>query len=422
MVRAELFGHVYHTPAWPAGVAGFGLLLCVAAAGLLFLDRAKRPKIAWPALLVAPLAALLLLVLGLIPVLTGSAIGDGLYAADFLVGPRPWRAFGPLLGAEVGAWCAAVGVLLLAAWARTLLSLRWHLSALPIPAAPAALGLLLAAVGPAHATWFTARGPLPMLEADLPPWLHVGHEVVVTPTVTGCSHPGDCQAEVSTLRPEQAGTLQVPLRARCPLLLAETQAEILVGEDRGDPGFPLAVGNRWSWQHVREWRNQVLWFFPDRGREEGPLLHLEVVGQDASGPLTTWRLREQIEGQEPTEHEIYRWDGSLRWLSDEGAPTDAIFFATRDASEGEAHDPEGHTLVGCDFSLFSESACRCLPQAEGAAHLPGPSVCSRAPSAGDDLRTLGSVFLAIITAGLVVVDPDDDPRWVLLSSSRAETP
>jgi hypothetical protein len=423
MVRAEMFDHVYLTPAWPAVVAGLGLLLCLVAAGLLFLDREKRDKLAWPALLAAPLAALLLLGLGLGPVVAAIAIGNAQDpAVGDVGGPRPWGAFGTLLGSEVALWCGAVGVLLLAACVRTLLSWRWHLQAVLLPAGPAALGLLLAAVGPGHAAWFTARGALPLLEADLPAWVHVGHEVAVAPRVAGCPAPEACQAETGTVRPEAAGSRTVPLRARCPMLLVETEVTLEVGEDRGDPGFPLAVGNRWTWQHVREWRNQVLWFFPDRGREEGPILHLEVIGQDTAGPLTSWRLREQVEGQEPTEHTIYAWNGDLRWFSAEGLPTDSVFFAADEPSEGETHGPEGHALVPCAFALFSESNCSCLPAPEGEAHLPGPSVCSRPPSAGDDLRTLGSMLLGLMTAGLVILDPDQDPRWVLVSSTAVEAP
>jgi hypothetical protein len=384
-------------------------------------DRAPAPRLQWPPLVVAPLAGLLLFAVGALAATLAAALGADAGPAEAL-GPTPWRAFPALLAADLGIWAAALLALTLGAGARTLLRRRWHLGAVLLPGGAAVIGLLLAGVGPLHVALLTWRGRLPLLSAALPPWVHVGRGFTVTPEVAADRWAPSCWVEPSEVRAIEPGPLPVPLRAHCPLLSVERTAGILAGADLGDPGLPLAVGHRWTWQHVREWRNQILWFIPDRGRTEGPILHLEVLERRDDGPLATWVLREQVEGGAANDHTIYAWDGVLRWFDAEGRPTDQVFFDGGDPSAGEAHDADGRTLVGCTFALFSESDCRCLAEPEGEARLPGPSICSRPPSAGDDLRALGSLFLGVITAGLVILDPDDDPRWILVSSSPGAAP
>lgn len=195
-----------------------------------------------------------------------------------------------------------------------------------------------------------------------------------------------------------------------------------MGEDRQDPGFPLAPGHTWRWRHVREWRNQVLWFIPERGRSEGPVLSLEVVQRRAEGPVATWLLRERVAGGEEREHVVYAWDGGLFWVDADGVPTDQPFFALGAEEEGVAAGEADEPLRPCEFGLFAGATCRCLTAPQGEAALPGPSVCAPPHRASDDVAALGSLFLGIITAGLVILDPDDDPRWVLLSSGPGASP
>ncbi len=416
MVHATVAEHVYTTQAFPSWIAAVGALFCIVA-GVLAAVRAQRGEKAWwPAILLVPAAGVLLLALGLLPPWLAWLHGRNL-AVPELMGPLPGRTFPGLVGAEVLAWIVATGSLGIGSLTRAMqggtLSLERQLPTL----CAGATGLLLALVGPAHATALLWQGPLPLLEVEGSMRVHVGRALDLTPVVTGAHDPSTCTVHQAVFEPTEAGEVPHRLEAHCGLVGVERSVAVAAGEDRGHQALPLAPGNRWSWRHVREWHNQMLWFFPDKGRVEGPRLQLEVIGDTANGPLLTWHLRESTEEGEATEHQIYRWDGSLFWLDADGLPTETPFLTVDDPSDdGMAHDPEGEAMVGCSFGLFAGSDCRCLltPQAEAA--LPGPSICTPQRTAGDDVRALGSTMLALITVGLVWIDPDQNPRWVLVSS------
>ncbi len=418
MFEASFQGQSFSTAWWPAALAGLGALCCLLGAlGLAWQPRHVRGNPVRFILLV-PVVGVALMALGLLPAWAAWELGRDLLV-EGTPGPRPARIFHDLLSAELLAWVCAAGVLGLGGLLHLVRGRPQSPPPEPLPLIPAALGLLLAAAGPVHACLLLAMGPLPLLELQQPLRVHQGRSIQLDPELAGCARPEDWSTASQTLTPEQPGVQQVTLRAASRLVAVQRGFELQVGEDRGDPLLPLVAGHRWSWRHMRDWHNHFLWFFPDKGHAEGPLLQLEVLGPEEHGPLLAWRLEEQVEEGESSEHLVYRWDGQLLWFDDQAGPGDTPFFSSDDSSESLAHDPEGQPQVGCRLALFPNSSCRCLLHPEGQAALGGPSVCSPDPSLSDDMRALGSLFLGLMTAGLVIIDPDDDARWVLVESAGA---
>ncbi len=416
MVHSFSDGHVYATWAFPAWIATAGMLLCLVAA-ILAAVRARRGDKAWViAILLIPVVGIFLLGAGMLPAWLAWLHGKQAALLEG-AGPLTGRSFRGLLAWELMAWVGAVGLVSIGALARAMQGGVFTLER-QAPALLAGIGgLLLALVGPAHAALLTWQGPLPHLTVDGPLRVHVGRAIDLSPKATAATQAADCTLRARVLEPTEPGPVELPLQAHCGLVSVERPVTVAVGEDRGDPALPLAPGHRWSWRHVREWHNQMLWFFPEKGRSEGPLLTLEVLERRHEGPLATWLLRESVEDGESTEHRVYAWDGALLWLDEEGLPTDTPFIARQaPADDGVAHGPDGEALVGCSFGLFPNCDCRCLLNPQGEATLPGPSICTPQRTLGDDVRAVGSLLLAAITAGTVWIDPDQQARWVLVSS------
>jgi hypothetical protein len=415
----QVYFHDQFFSTWslPLGVAVVGVLLCIAAGILAGVQAERGAKPWWPVLAVLPIAAMLLLALGLGPVWLARLYGQGLEVDG--AGPRPGWVFRQLIGGEVLAWAAAVAATGVGVGVRGLLGGTPRSQLLLPPAAIAALGLVLATAGPLHAGALLAFGPLPLLEAHDGARVHVGHSLDLEPSVSGTAEPGRCEVQPLVFAPDTPGDAELQLRAHCGLLGVERRVVVTGGEDRGPEGFPLVAGHRWTWRHVREWHNQMLWFFPEHGRHEGPDRHLRVDGSSVQGGLNTWTLHDWVDEEgDPTEHHIYRWEGQLLSLIDD-EPSDVPFYALGDAAgEGGEDEP---AWQACSFGLFPGSDCRCLLAPHAEAALPGPSLCAPRRGAGDDLRAIGSALLAVMTIGLVIVDPDDDPRWVLVRSDADTT-
>ncbi len=422
MYESFAYDHLYSTWAWPAWLAAVGVLVCIAAS-ILAAVQAERGKVWVLPLALLPLAALALLGLGLAPPFIGAELGQAEALMD--AGPRPWRVFRQLLLADLGIWAAALGATGLGAMLRCILGGTPRVESLAPPAAVAALGLLLAAVGPVHAAVLLAAGPLPTLHATEGARVHVGRSLDLEPSVGGIAEPGRCEVRPVLFAPEEPGEAWLRLQARCGMAGVERQIVAYGGEDRGPALFPLAVGHSWTWRHLRDAHNHMLWFFPEHHHYEGPDLHLRVELESQGEALHSWTLREWTDGGEEQLHELYRWDGHLLWMID-GRPGNEPFFALDEPLEGEpqVHPAEGDTPAwrACSLGIFPRMDCRCLLEPQGDASLGGPTLCTRPPGAGDDLRALGSAFLAVITVGLVIVDPDQDPRWVLVRSGTTPAP
>lgn len=418
MFQATAHDHLYSTWALPLWVAVVGVLLCIAA-GVLAAVQAERGGKPW----LLPLALLPVLAVALLALGLGSPWLARLYGAGVMPGegggPMPWWVFRRLMAGELAAWCAAVGAAGLGLGLRCLLGGLWRPQADLPPLAVAGVGLLLALAGPAHAGFLLSWGPLPTLQGTEGARVHVGHSLDLQPEITGTAHPERCEPRPLVFGPTEPGEAELLLQAHCGLLGVERGTWALAGEDRGPAGFPLAVGHGWTWRHVREWHNQMLWFFPEHGRHEGPDLHLRVQVSNDAGPLHSWTLSEWTEGGESLEHQVYAWDGALLAVV-EGLPTDQVFFQLDSAEAAEAEDLETASdeppSQGCSFGVFPRSSCQCLLDPHGEAALPGPSLCAPRRGAGDDLRAIGSALLAVMTIGLVIVDPDENPHWVLVRS------
>ncbi len=419
MYTATASDHLYATWGFPLGVALLGVALCLAGGlvAALQVERRDAPAPWLWGLLGIPISGALLVALGLAPPLL-TRLYSASHAALDSAGPLPGRVFQDLIAGELLAWVAAVGLGCLGLWVRALREGRPELPALTLPGSLLVAGLALALAGLGHRTALLAWGPLPTLRATDGARVHVGRSLDLTPALEGTPHPERCRLAPALFAPEAPGPATLPLQATCGLIRAERTLSVEGGEDRAPDGLPLASGNRWTWRHMRDWHNQHLWFIPERGHAEGPDLHLLVTGVEEEGPLRSTTLREWVEtepGGTPSEertHRAYAWNGELLVLSDEG-PTAEPFFALLEPPEG-ATLGEGEGL--CTIGVFPHMTCRCLAAPEGQALLPGPSICEPDPSLGDDIRALGSVFLAVITVGLVIVDPDQDPRWVLVGS------
>lgn len=412
---------VYTTQAMPFRLAALGVLCCLMAAIWAVVGTGRGPKVWTWLLLLSPVAAVVLGAVALFPVFLAAEHGKELMNAG-ADGPLPWWWFKGLMATELSAWVAAVAILWLGVTVRCMLGgelrpRRW----LP-PGGLAVMGLLLALFGPWHTGALLAEGPMPTLDEFTSARIHVGHSQDLTPTISGVADPTRCETRPLVLTPKAPGSFVQRQRARCGPVRVERVVQVQVGEDRGDPGFPLAPGHRWSWRHVREWRNQLLWFVPDRGRSEGPQVHLQVMGTEELGPITAWRLRHWSEGGESREHLVYGWNGDLMMVTDD-QPSAQPFFTLHAAPPGDESTPTYVTdHAGCTLGIFPNTDCRCLTSSEGEATLPGPSLCQPRADNDDDLGKLGSVLLAMATAGLVVVDPDQDSRWVLVGSGLVDAP
>ena len=417
MFQSIAYDHLYSTWSVPLWVAAVGALLCLAAGVWAAVAAQRGPKPWLLALLLTPAFALLLLALGLGPVWLAGVYGSGLEIEA--AGPMPWRVFRPLIGGELVAWFAATGAVGLGVVVRAVLGGPWRTPENIPPIGLAALGLTLAVVGPVHAALLMAWGPLPTLEGLDGARVHIGASLDLEPQVGGTGHAGHCDTQPLVFTPTEPGEVQLRLRTHCGVLGVERAISATGGEDRGPEGFPLVAGHRWTWRHVREWHNQMLWFFPEHGRHEGPDRYLRVEGSSQHGGLNTWTLHDwSVEEGDPNEHRVYRWDGKLLSMIDD-EPSDIEFYRTEDTTGGGGDDEPA--WQGCSFGLFPNNDCRCLLAPHAEATLPGPSLCTPQRGAGDDLRAIGSALLAVMTIGLVIVDPDDDPRWVLVRS-EANTP
>jgi hypothetical protein len=412
--------HLYSTWSAPLWLAGVGVVVCLAAGVYAAMQAERAPRLWLLPLALTPLLGLVLATLGIVPPLVCAELGkvEALQGA----GPHPWWAFRGLILGEVGAWLAAVAAVATGVAVRCFLGGPWRRPEHLAPIGIAALGLLLALAAPIHASMLLAWGPLPTLEATDGARVHTGHQLDLEPRVTGTLHPERCATSPLLFAPTEPGEVTLSARAHCGLFGVSRPVTAIAGEDRAPETFPLAVGHRWSWKHVREWHNHMLWFFPEHGRSEGPELHLQVTGQDDGGPLHTWTLREWVDEAEDVTHTLYAWDGALYERADAGTADLAFYRLLGDPELADTAavdgDPDEPAWRPCDFGLFPDQDCRCLLEPHAEAGLPGPTLCHRPAGAGDDLRAIGSALLAVMTVGLVIVDPDQDPHWVLVGSSQ----
>ncbi len=332
MFSTTAHDHLYSTWSLPLWVAMAGVLLCLVAGALAAIQSERGPRIWVLPLVLAPLVGVVVILLGLVLPFAGAEAGKVEYLEA--AGPYPWWTFRRLILAELAAWAATVGAVVVAVCARCFLGGPWRQPAHLPPVVLALLGLLLGLVGPAHATMLLAWGPLPVIDVEQGARIHIGHQLELEPTITGTLHPERCELRPLLAAPTEWGPQYLDARAHCGLFGVEQQVRIEAGED-----------------------------------------------------LDFYRLEDLA-----------------------------------DADDATAKDPDEPPWQPCSFGLFPRNDCRCLLEPHDVAAVPGPTLCHRPAGAGDDLRALGSALLATITIGLVIVDPDQDPRWVLVGSEPAATP
>ena len=298
-------------------------------------------------------------------------------------------------------------------------------------------GAGMTGAGTVHGLWLIRLGDVPHLDVGALGTVHVGHTLDFRP-----GQPGD----VAFAQFEEDGWTVQPMRFEA-VAVGRTAASVLVrrqgvtltqrvpvdvGADRGDPLFPLMVGNHWSYEEQRESDTQVLWFIHSHASAPGDRIELRVAAEDRAGPLHTFTLETTrieppapppAEGDPPpapvpvrTTTTLYRWNGQVMEVQADGPP--APFLAPAGGSSWDG--PDGSQLLTCTFAGIPSDSCGCAPRPVGAFGIPGPAICS-AHREGGTVGALGAGLLAIMTAGLVILDPSGDETVTLVASGgRAE--
>lgn len=390
---ATLGDTTWTTPGWPAAVGGVGVL---GALGLVVASLVApgsgggRPWIAVGVGVAGIFAGLCAL---FAPVLVA------------LAQPRGWTtgdAFGALLVAE--ALCGAAAVVLLGLAAAVWLARApggdppWIRLGLAVPALSAALFTL------GHAVWLLGVGPLPELVADLPARVHVGRALDLEVSLLGANVLG-WEAPPVRIMAAAPGPVTVPLTTRRFGVSGTRVVTTEAGEDRFDPAVALAVGHAWTFVETTSWRSQYLWVLPSREQVTGERTTVRVTGTREVPGLRVYDVAVEGEGSAST-LAVYAWNGAVMVLPAEGEPYP--FLALQ---EGAAEDG----TVPCSYAPFPSAGCACYRTAPGGpVSLPGPVRCSW--TSGSAISTGVSAFLAVVTLGLVLEDPDRSHVVDLVSS------
>ncbi len=289
--------------------------------------------------------------------------------------------------------------------------------------AAVAIGLMLTGAGYAEAVWLSTLSPLPDLVVTGEPRVHLGHEATFEATISGGEDPSEWRTGPVTVKGETAGPQERTLTARRFLATVERRHVFEVGADDGDPLFPLAVGNHWTYVGSAEWHDHVLWFI-DTGRKlEDPHFTLAVKSEDASGPLHVYELERIQAGSDPVVYEVFNWNGRAM-VEGQGELVTRVDPASQDPGSGLAApaDPRVKTVL-CRFALFPGCMCRCLSGPAPQASLAGPLQCTKVESENvGALKALASTFIGLATAGMLIPDFSADRKWELVESGDGPLP
>jgi hypothetical protein len=244
--------------------------------------------------------------------------------------------------------------------------------------------------------WLHRLGILPTLAAELPRRMHVGHRLVLPVGVQGILDAGAWATPDVTIAPTAAGPAPVPIEASRPGFVIRRDLSLEAGDDRAEPFIALARGNHWAFEPTTRWHSQYLWFVSAPGNEVGPRVTMTVKGEHDVGPLRTFDI-ETVEEEQRTTYTVYRWNGAAVYDDAEG---EQHTFLAR--GEGE---PDADGNVPCEVGGFEAAGCTCFVKPPGGPlALPGVARC--AWTTGNAVSQGVSIFLAIVTVGLVIEDPD----------------
>ncbi|MFN7145637.1 MAG: hypothetical protein ACK4YP_17810, partial [Myxococcota bacterium] len=151
-----------------------------------------------------------------------------------------------------------------------------------------------------------------------------------------------------------------------------------------------------------------LWVLPSREQVTGERTTVRVTGTREEAGLRLHDVAVEGEGSTST-LAVYGWNGAAMVLPAEGEPYPFLALTPEVAEDG---------TVACSYAPFPAAGCACYRAAPGGPLLlPGPVRCSW--TSGDAISTGVSAFLAIVTLGLVLEDPDRSHVVDLVSSEPA---
>lgn len=402
-------GATWSTPAWPLLVpaigvcAAFGLLIAAAVAPR---SGGGRP---WAAANVAVATIFAAAVAAGAPTLVQGA------RADAAFGQPTAEIFGRLLLVEstlVGLVVVLLGAAV-AVWAARPPAGEWPWIrlGLAVPVFTSAL------VGGIHAVWLRGLGDVPGIVADLPPRVHVGRTVEAAVRVVGAANPTAWSTRPISVVTGEVGPVEVAAEVwRFGLAGRRTQAT-LAGADSFAPAVAISVGDTWVFEETTSWRNQYLWVVPAPGRAVGPRVTVRVAGKRELPALTVYDV-EVVSAESVAAHAVYAWNGAaLLYVppaAEGAAPLDeepAPFLALE---PGAARGEDG--TVPCTTAVFP-GGCSCFTTPPGGPlALAGPARCEWTQGSGFSAGV--SAFLAVVTLGLVIEDPNRT-KWVeIVASSR----
>lgn len=312
--------------------------------------------------------------------------------------PHPLRLFRELLLYE--AWAAGAGVAILGFAAALWVGTPRGDGAFVLPWERIGLGagvVVTAGVGLLHVVWIGSVGPIPALEPELPAKIHARRVLDVTLDLPGWDVP-DVHVVAGA-----AGPYPFTLTASRRGVSATRTFTVEAGQDRLAEGIRLQVGDEYIYEETTTWHDQMLWFVSAPGRVEGPRTRVRVKGERVEKARRLLDV-EVTHAGETTNYVVFPWEGKA--LLEDG---ETVFWSIADLREEDG-------TYACTFAPFSES-CRCVTRAPGdPIFLSGPARCSW--SSGNAVSTGVSIFLAIVTVGLVLQDPDRTHYVELVASGN----
>ncbi len=289
----------------------------------------------------------------------------------------------------------------------------------PIPILPLLLFPVLGAIGlggPAHLLALNAQGPLPELDVQLGPRVHVGTDTIL-PVLLNDEALHGWYAPPVHVAPKATGPFALELRAERVGLKGTRVVTREAGEDKGSPFLPLAERNSWDLQESVSHKAQYMWFLSSDNTTVSGSIHISVTA-GATGPLRTWLVTRRDDGEAPTTWTVYNWNGAVI-----DAATDTPFLNVAPESA-----PGEDGLRPCTLKVLDAWSCECgkpPPPPRDLAKgwtdpwlLQGPARCARDEQPGA-LRTGFGALLAMVTAGLVI-DMGDAHHTVVLVRSGVE--
>ncbi len=378
------------TPAWPALLVVLSALASLAAAaafvGAAVQEGRGRPVLAW----IPPLLAIL--VAGAF-----SSLPRAMFASDAEV--STFTAFGAALDLAAAAVATPLLAVGLAAGAWLAAPAREGRVVALVGAGASAIAAISGFAVAAWSAWLLSVGPLPDATVDVPPRLHVGASVSLSPTA-----PPGWEAVPLELHATAPGPMPWRAELQRTGLTLTTRGETEAGTDAPSPLFPLARGNHWTYGASARWHDQYLWFVSSDHDVPEPGYAFTVTGDAHTAGVHTWTVQRTGRDEAPRTWTVYGWNGQTYTVADTGtsvpSPADEKFLEL--AGSPPASGPPAQECVFVGMPGYSCSCWLRPPTAE--IRLPGPARC--VATRGGIGSALLTGLVAIATLGLVIPDPD----------------